>query len=466
MRINNKIQFFIVLCLLPFTTILGRKDIQAQCNADFAVEATITIVEPLELNFDSIVVTSLLCYGDCTAEITAYVSGGTPPYTYTLLPLGVTNMSGVFTNLCAGVYIIMVEDMDGAPPIFSDPVIIGNPPEIQIDSLVIEHIGCNNQGIGAIYLYGDGGTGTLTYTLNPGGIVNATGIFTGLAAGTYSVIIEDDNGCSDDTTIAVEAYPDPIANFSDSSQCNYDIYFTDLSIPNAASLVAWAWDFGDGSGSSTLQNPIYTYAGANTYNVTLIVTNDHGCKDTVILPVVVTDMPIADFTADTACEGTPTQFTDLSIPGHSPLISWVWDFGDGGTSTIQNPTHIYTSHGVYMVTMMIGSDCGCMDSIAKEVLVEDNASVTVNSSKDPLLNIYPNPFKEGISISFNLADQKRVNIAVINTSGKIIANITNEQYPAGEHQLRWNSKGHKPGVYILRMTVGYNVYTSKIVKNP
>ena len=75
--------------------------------------------------------------------------------------------------------------------------------------------------------------------------------------------------------------------------------------------------------------------------VTLIVTDDNGCTDTITQSVLVYPTPIANFTAPTTCVGTPTQFLDLSTNVSSPIAQWFWDFGDGTSSTIQNPSHIY-----------------------------------------------------------------------------------------------------------------------------
>ena len=150
-----------------------------------------------------------------------------------------------------------------------------------------------------------------------------------------------------------------MANFSDSSQCDYDVYFTDLSTPNATSITDWSWTFGDG-GTSTVQNPVHTYGSFGTYNVSLVVTNSNGCIDSITLPVVVRPAPIADFTADTACAGTPTQFTDLSVSNSSPISTWAWTFGDGNTSAVHNPVHIYTVAGTYTVTLIIETVSGCL----------------------------------------------------------------------------------------------------------
>ena len=133
------------------------------------------------------------------------------------------------------------------------------------------------------------------------------------------------------------------------------------SDPNDDALT-YSWDFGDGN-TSTAQNPVYNYAAFGTYTVQLIVTNSNGCIDSISLPVIVPEMPIADFTFDTACAGLPTQFTDLSIGNSSPLATWAWDFDDGNTSSVQDPIHTYATFGTYNVQLIVVNDNNCIDSI-------------------------------------------------------------------------------------------------------
>ena len=157
-----------------------------------------------------------------------------------------------------------------------------------------------------------------------------------------------------------EAGP-PVADFSADSTSGFTpltVNFSDLSSNGPTS---WSWDFGDG-GSSTEQNPSHTYTIANTYEVSLTATNAFDSDtETKTGYITVTDppAPTADFSASPTSGTTPltVDFTDLSTD--SP-ISWTWNFGDGGSSTDQNPSHTYTSAGNFDVSLTatnsIGSD--------------------------------------------------------------------------------------------------------------
>ena len=132
--------------------------------------------------------------------------------------------------------------------------------------------------------------------------------------------------------------------------------FTDVS---SGSPTSWAWDFGDG-GTSAQRNPTHTYSTAGSYTVTLTVTNAVG-SDTKTrveyISVLAPPPPVADFSASPTSGTTPltVTFTDLSSGGPT---SRAWDFGDGGTSSLQNPTHTYTSAGTYTVALTVANTSG------------------------------------------------------------------------------------------------------------
>ncbi len=153
----------------------------------------------------------------------------------------------------------------------------------------------------------------------------------------------------------------PVAEFSGSptsGDAPLTVNFTDQSTNNPTS---WSWDFGDG-GTSTAQNPSHTYNNAGTYTVKLTATNDCGSDtQTKVDYITVTsgtcNAPVADFTGSPTSGDAPltVSFTDQST--NNPT-SWSWDFGDGGTSTAQNPSHTYNNAGTYTVKLTATNDCG------------------------------------------------------------------------------------------------------------
>ena len=134
-----------------------------------------------------------------------------------------------------------------------------------------------------------------------------------------------------------------------------DVAFTDLSVNGP---VSWTWNFGDGNGSND-QSPTHTYAATGTYTVSLTVADGGGNVDTETKSayIVVADPSVAEFSATptTGSAPLPVSFQDLS--GGTPT-SWQWTFGDGGTSSAQNPSHTYTTPGTYDVTLTIDGPGG------------------------------------------------------------------------------------------------------------
>ncbi len=93
------------------------------------------------------------------------------------------------------------------------------------------------------------------------------------------------------------------------------------------------------------------------------------------LKVAVSCNVIADFAADVVCLGDSTTFTDLSTG--TPANCWLWYFGDGDSSLVQNPKHLYTAAGTYNVTLIVHSEMGCTDSITQTVTVLDHSIANV-----------------------------------------------------------------------------------------
>jgi PKD repeat protein len=164
--------------------------------------------------------------------------------------------------------------------------------------------------------------------------------------------ITTDGHAYDDISVTASTPPPPVAEFVGSPTSGLvplTVNFTDQSTGGPTS---WSWTFGDG-GTSTAQNPSYEYTAAGTYTVSLTATNAYGNDtETKTNYITVSDPPppVAAFS------GTPTSgdapltvnFTDESTG--SPT-SWSWTFGDGGTSTAQNPSYEYTAAGTYTVSL-------------------------------------------------------------------------------------------------------------------
>ena len=132
--------------------------------------------------------------------------------------------------------------------------------------------------------------------------------------------------------------------------------FTDAS---SGSPTGWSWTFGDG-GASTAQNPSHTYTAAGTYSVSLTVANAEGSDSltmTNYITVTAPPPPTAAFSGSPTSGTYPLTVAFADASTGSPT-SWAWTFGDGGTSTAQNPSHTYNAVGVYTVSLTVTNDFG------------------------------------------------------------------------------------------------------------
>lgn len=191
------------------------------------------------------------------------------------------------------------------------------------------------------------------------------------------------SSCGDDEP---SGGPDPVAAFSvDNSTPNIGdaITFTNSST-NAES---YNWDFGDGS-SSTLENPTYTYNQSGTFTVTLTAISAGGAESSTSEELTVTAFtgptPTASFSIDKAFAEVGDQiiFTNSSVDGST----FEWDFGDGSTSTDENPTHNYSAKGTYTVTLTAIGSGGIRRESTNEITVGSRVVVGFILNKIDLKN--------------------------------------------------------------------------------
>ncbi|MCK4607339.1 MAG: PKD domain-containing protein [candidate division Zixibacteria bacterium] len=142
---------------------------------------------------------------------------------------------------------------------------------------------------------------------------------------------------------------------------------------------SWSWDFGDGRQSGE-QNPAHTYDRPGVYTVSLTVSNPEGSDRLVRSGYVrVSAQPLAAFSGlpVSGCRPLQVTFTNEST---GDITSWAWDFGDGGTSDEQNPTHVYETSGGFTVSLMVTGPCG-RDTVTlpDQVVVADSPAASFSA---------------------------------------------------------------------------------------
>ncbi|MBI4330027.1 MAG: PKD domain-containing protein [Chloroflexi bacterium] len=202
------------------------------------------------------------------------------------------------------------------------------------------------------------------------------------SSGNYTVTLTATNPAgSNSTSQAIAVYNLPVAGFTKSLSpgngvAPVTVSFTDTS---TGTPVTWSWDFGDGTGSSS-QNPVKIYSAAGNHTVTLTVTNPPGGVGSVSQAVSVYSMPVAGFTENVSSGIAPltVNFTDTSAGN---IVSWLWSFGDGTTSSTKNPVKTYSSSGNYAVTLTVTNPAGSSSATAvKRVYSMPSANFTVSAT--------------------------------------------------------------------------------------
>jgi gliding motility-associated-like protein len=142
------------------------------------------------------------------------------------------------------------------------------------------------------------------------------------------------------------------------------------------------WDLGDGH-TSTSTSPIYTFTSPGTYTITLIVGNSGSCNkvDSVKRTIKIMSGPTANFSYTPVVPETnkPTNFTNLSLNA----TSYFWAFGDGNSSTDENPIHMYKKSGKYTVCLEAKNISGCVDSVCKTVSADVHPAIGVPTAFSP-----------------------------------------------------------------------------------
>lgn len=213
-------------------------------------------------------------------------------------------------------------------------------------------------------------------------------------------------------TIIVHPLPTAIFNFSVPS-CETGIINFDASssIANAGVINKWDWNFDDAANSttanpnvSTIQQPVHSFLKPGTYNVSLTVTTDNGCKNTISKVLTITPRPQAGFVIPEVCLFDPfAQFTDTSkVNGGGTITSWDWDFGDltnsnpanPNTSVVKDAKHKYIAAGSYLVRLVSTSNTGCRDTLTQTLVVNAGNPIADFS----LLNATANCASDSVAI--------------------------------------------------------------------
>lgn len=222
----------------------------------------------------------------------------------------------------------------------------------------------------------------------------------------FMLIASNQFGCTDTAEHAIDIYPFPVIQSIDVTPAAGCQPLQITVTANATNGNSFVWDFGDGTAPVSLTGPsaTYTYNDTGTYTISLQVLSFLTCGDTAILTdtVKVYINPIADFDFLINTNVEPIDGTVIFTNQSQHAETYFWDFGDGFSTTVENPTHQFANVDSFMVTLTASNHFGCDSSISKTVYVfkralyAPNYMEPENASSNELIKVWK-PIGIGLS---------------------------------------------------------------------
>jgi PKD repeat protein len=256
------------------------------------------------------------------------------------------------------------------------------------------------------------------------------------------------------------------------------VKFADASVAGlGTTITSYHWTFGDGD-SSAVQNPSHDYKFSGHYTVCLTIegVNAGGikCKDKECHMINIKGC--GDDT--TRCRLSPKfeykndstnfTFTDKSVAGAGTTItSWKWTFGDGDSSLVENPTHVYAKQGKYLVCLVItgkntAGGTTCKERECKGIDTRHPHRDIIEEENTSMMHFYPNPAKDVVNINYTMAAAGQVNITVTDIQGRTLAVIQDGYQAAGDHSVVW-SVGVRQGWYLISIKTDAGVEQKRLL---
>ncbi len=324
-----------------------------------------TITQPVALAVSDSSV-NIQCSGNSTGTSTGLVIGGTGAYTYSWNNGQATQTA---TGLAAGTYTLTVTDANGCSR--THTVTITQPNGMSITGSGI-NILCNGQANGSATASVTGGSGLYTYSWNNGQTTQAA---TGLGAGTYTVVVTDNNGCTITQTVTVNQPSAIVVTATGGTICDGECINITANGSGGTGNITYTWNPGNLTGSSVNVCPNTT----TTYTVT--ATDANGCTKTQAATVTVNPKPTASFTANPTTGQVPLNviFTNTSTGG----TTYSWIFGDGNSSSSQNSSNTYTNGGTYNPMLIVTNTFGCKDTFMLTIIADGFSEIIVPNVFSP-----------------------------------------------------------------------------------
>ena len=188
-------------------------------------------------------------------------------------------------------------------------------------------------------------------------------------SGNYVCTVTSTAGCKASASHNFETYPLPVVSFTNDSSLTCElpiINFTNTSQYQLGSVFEWNID----NAIYTTLNATHQFSGSGNYPVSLTITTLHNCVAEAIRNVSITVFPLPQAIYSVNPENAPLFNSEVTFAdGSANAVSWLWDFGDGDTSSLQNVSHFYADPGKYNAKLYVTNVAGCIDSSAREIFI-------------------------------------------------------------------------------------------------
>jgi PKD repeat protein len=264
-----------------------------------------------------------------------------------------------------------------------------------------------------------------------------------LTAGSYEVVVTHYTGCTDTLEFEVEQVSNPPQPTVTANGPTEFCAGESVTLSGPAGYPYYFWS----SGSISQNITVY-----ESTTLVLSVEDFLGCQSSSnAIQVIVNPLPTAIVSPD--LEGYGIEFNNLSINA----TSYLWNFGDGTTSTDFEPTHEYTLDGEVGMYMVAINDCGT------DTVFIDLTSVSVTESEElSELVIYPNPATDWINIEFSSHSTGAVGIRLLDMNGRILIDRIN-QVSVGQNRFQFNISDVDAGAYLVQLVSGNDLTIKQLL---
>jgi gliding motility-associated-like protein len=315
--------------------------------------------------FSVAIATNVSCNGGNNGSISSTATGGQGQITYNLQPTNQTNITGSFSNLNANSYTVTATDIAGCS--VQTILIVSEPTQLQWTITSATNINCNGGNDGTITATASGGSGQLTYTLQPTNQSNTSGNYSSLGANTYTITASDINGCTITTTLSITA-PTAVQWATASS--------TNVTCNNASNgSITTTASGGTGQITYTLQptnqsNTSGGFMGLAPNSYTITATDINGCTSTTI--ITITEPNPLTITSIVAVQPTciPGNDGSLNITASGGTQTYLYSINGGGLQAGSNFGSLIS--GVYTMQVVDGNGCTATSSVS---LIEPNSPI-------------------------------------------------------------------------------------------